>query len=70
MKECSRVTKPKPLSEKRDAAIELRRENHTRIFREYVREKCGKDGEQKSYLFDEEKDGLNKSRKEENRKKQ
>ena len=63
LKECSRVTLPKPLSVKREAAIELRRENHTRIFREYVRDKCGKDGEQKSNLSDEEKDGLKRIQK-------
>ena len=63
LKECSRVTLPKPLSVKREAAIELRRENHTRIFREYLREKCGKDGEQKSNLSDEEKDGLKRIQK-------
>ena len=36
----------------------MRRENHIRIFREYVREKCGKEGEQKSNLSEDEKDGM------------
>ena len=36
----------------------MRRENYTRIFREYVKEKCGKDGEQKSNMGEDEKDGM------------
>ena len=63
LSECSRVTLPKPLSIQREAAIEMRRENHTKIFREFVREKCGKDGEQKSNLDDDERDGLKRIQK-------
>ena len=58
LKECSRVTLPKPLDVKHEAAIEMRRENHLKIFNDYVREHCGKNGEQKSNLSEEERDGL------------
>ena len=56
--ECSRVTLPRPLSVKDEAAIEMRRENHLRIFKEYKREHCGKNGEQECNLTEEEQDGM------------
>ena len=58
LSECSRVTLPRPVSIQNEAAIEMRRENHLKIFREYVKEKCGKNGEQECNLTEDEQDGL------------
>ena len=56
--ECSRVTLPKPLSVKREAQIEMRREVHNRIYQDYRREACNRDDEQEDNLNDDEKSGL------------
>ena len=58
IKECSRVTLPKPLGIVREAQIETRREIHKKIFAQYKREKCNKDGEQEKNLTEEEQKGL------------
>ena len=58
MKECSRVTLPKPLGVNREAQIETRREIHRKIFKQYMKEKCKKDGEQEQNLTRTEQKGL------------
>ena len=58
LKECSRVTLPKPISVKREAQIEIRREIHGRIFREYRKKYCRENGEQEMNLNVKEKKGL------------
>ena len=62
LKECSRVTLPKPISVKREAQIELRGEIHGRIFREYRRKYCRENGEQEMNLNEKEK-GLERLKK-------
>ena len=56
--ECARVTLPKPLSIRREAEIELRREIHDRVYQEYRREHCTSNGEQESNLTSQERKGL------------
>ena len=56
--ECSRVTLPKPLGIVREAQIETRRNIHRKIFMQYKREKCNRDGEQVTNLSEEEQRGL------------
>ena len=58
LKECSRVTLPKPLNITREAQIQTRREIHSKIFRQYVQENCKKEGEQKTNLTEQEERGL------------
>ena len=50
LKECSRVTLPKPLPEKEEAEIEMRRAAQKRIYQDYKREFCDKDGNQEENL--------------------
>ena len=50
LQECSRVTLPKPLPTKEKTLIEMRREIHAIIYKNYRQEKCKKDGEQQSNL--------------------
>ena len=56
--ECSRVTLPKPLSIKREAQIEMKREVHNKIYQDYRKEACSKDGDQDSNLNEDERAGL------------
>ena len=42
LKECSRVTLPKPLAEKDEALIEMRMNTMSRIYTEYRSENCDK----------------------------
>ena len=58
LKECSRVTLPRPLGVTNEAMIEMRRAQHTKAFRVFRERNCGKNGEQKSNLSDEEQEGL------------
>ena len=58
LKECNRVTLPKPLPASEEAKIELRKNTHTEIFENYRRENCNKFGEQKSNLTKDEREGL------------
>ena len=58
LKECSRVTLPKPLSTKHEANIEIRRSNNEKIYNEYRGKVCNKRGEVKGNLTTEEKDGV------------
>ena len=56
--ECARVTLPRPLSVRREAEIEMRREIHNRVYQEYRRDYCNKEGEQEGNLNEQEKHGL------------
>ena len=56
--ECARVTLPKPLSIRREAEIELRREIHDRTYQEFRKEQCDSKGEQESNMTSQEKKGL------------
>ena len=47
LKECNRVTLPKPLPAIEEAKIELRRDIHINIYDKYRNEFCKKNGEQK-----------------------
>ena len=58
LRECNRVTLPKPLPEIEEAKIEIRRGLHTEIFNNYRKEHCTKDGRQRSNLTKEEEEGL------------
>merc|ERR1712121_594576 len=58
LRECNRVTLPKPLLEIEEAKIEIRRGLHTEIFNNYRKEHCTKDGRQRSNLTKEEEEGL------------
>ena len=60
LKECSRVTLPRPLGVTQEAMIEMRREAHMKAFKRYREKYCGKTGEQKSNLTMEEQEGLKK----------
>ena len=55
--ECSRVTLPKPLTVRREAEIETRRNIHDRIYQEYRKEKRNDKGEQESNVTWEERTG-------------
>ena len=57
LKECSRVTLPKPLKENDEALIEIRRGVTRKIFEEYRDANCKKD-QQKSNLTKDEEEGL------------
>ena len=56
--ECSRVTLPRPLPMKEENLIEIRRNIHAKIYNDYRKEKCGKNGEQVSNLTEEQERGL------------
>ena len=58
LKECARVTLPKPLDTKHEALIEMRRGTNQRVYNDYRKEKCNKKGEVEGNLTEEEKDGL------------
>ena len=63
LKENSRVILPRPLSTTEEAFIAVRRENVHNIFKEYSKEMCQEDGEQKSNLTPAQMRGLKKIRK-------
>ena len=50
LQECARVTLPRPLPTKHEAFIEIRRDVHNKIYRDFRQEFCNKNGEQKSNL--------------------
>ena len=58
LKECSRVTLPKPLKPQEEANLEIRKRTQLEIFRKYKRKNCNKNGEQESNLTQEQKQGL------------
>ena len=57
LKECSRITLPKPLHTDEEATLEVRRKSQQEIFSEYVK-KYTKNGEQESNLSEKEQAGL------------
>ena len=63
IQECSRVTLPRPLPTKQEAFIEIRRDVHSKIYREYRQEYCNKKGEQHTNLTEQEQRGLKKLQK-------
>ena len=58
LRECNRVTLPKPLPASEEAKIEIRREIHKKVYDKYREENCNKYGEQRSNLTKEEQAGL------------
>ena len=58
LKECGRVTLPRPLETNNEALIEIRRGMNEKIYNDYRRETCNKKGEVKGNLSEEETDGL------------
>ena len=63
LKECARVTLPKPMDTKNEAHIEMRRGTNEQIYNTYIGEVCNKRGEVKGNLTEEEKDGLRRLQK-------
>ena len=63
LKECARITLPKPMDTKNEAMVEMRRGTNNRIFEKYTGEVCNKKGEVKGNLSEEEKDGLRRLQK-------
>ena len=57
LKECARVTLPRPLDTKHEALIEMRRGMNEKIYNGYRQESCNKKGEVQGNLIEEEKDG-------------
>ena len=60
LRECSKVTLPKPLPPQYEAAIEMRRNAQQKIYEKYREKNCNKNGEQKSNLTKSEKEGIKK----------
>ena len=60
LKECAKVTLPKPLPPQYEAALEMRRSAQEKIYNKYVETKCNKKGEQRSNLTRSEKEGIKK----------
>ena len=58
LKECSRITLPKPLETRHEAMIETRRNMNEKTYNQYRDEECNRKGEVKGNLTEEEKDGL------------
>ena len=58
LRECNRVTLPKPLPATEEAKIELRRDLHKNIFDKFRKENCDRKGEQESNMTREEQEGL------------
>ena len=56
--ECSRVTLPKPLPTNEETLIEMRRGIHAKIYKDYRRENCKKNGEQEPNLTEQQQLGL------------
>ena len=58
LKECARITLPRPLDIKHESLIEMRRGTIERIYNEYRKEECNQKGEVKGNLTEDEKEGL------------
>jgi hypothetical protein len=58
LKECSRITLPKPLETKHEAMIETRRNMNEKTYNQYRDEECNKKAEVRGNMTEEEKDGL------------
>ena len=57
LKECSRITLPKPLHTDEEATMEVRRKSQQEVFKEYMK-KYTKNGNQETNLSDQEQAGL------------
>ena len=58
LKECARITLPKPLDTEHEALIEMRRGTSERTYNTYRQEECNVKGEVRGNLTEEEKEGL------------
>ena len=58
LKECSRVTLPKPLPAKEEAEIEMRRTVLGKLYKEYKKEFCDEHGNQEPNLPKEVMEGI------------
>ena len=58
LKECSRVTLPKPLDINNEALIEMRRSTNDKIYENHREKECNKKGEVEGNLSEDEKEGL------------
>ena len=58
LKECSRITLPRPLSPEEEATLEVRKRSQMKIFKEYLDKNTNKKGEPKTNLTPEESQGL------------
>ena len=63
LKECARITLPKPMDTQNEAMVEMRRGTNNKIYEEYTGEFCNKKGEVRGNLSEEEKDGLRRLQK-------
>ena len=60
MQECSRVFLPRPLKVTQEAQLEMRREMHSRVSKEYRKKFCDEKGKQENNLTKEEMRGIRK----------
>ena len=58
MKECSRITLPRPLSTEEESRIDVRKRIQRQVYEEYRAENTDKKGEQNTNLTQKEKKGL------------
>ena len=58
LRECSRITLPRPLSPEDEAVLKTRKRSQMEIFRKYIAKNTNKKGDLKSNLTDEENEGL------------
>ena len=58
MKECTRVTLPKPLSAEEESKIEVRKRTQKEVFEKFRKNNTNSKGEQKSNLTQSEQKGL------------
>ena len=63
LKECARITLPKPMDTNNEAMVEIRRGTNNKIYEQYTEEVCNKKGEVKGNLSEEEKDGFRRLQK-------
>ena len=63
LKECARITLPRPLNTQEEAMLETRKRSQKEIFNEYINKNTNKNGEQVSNLTKEEQEGLESLRK-------
>ena len=63
LKNNSRVQLPKPLPAKEEAKVEIRREAHEKVFKQYMNDCCDQKGNQSSNLTKSEARGLKKLKK-------
>ena len=54
LKECARITLPKPMDTNNEAMVEMKRGTNNKIYEEYTEEVCNKKGQVKGTLSEEE----------------